>query len=212
MAATGEISTPEPALHRADSAVGVASPAPLHWFAAIVKNRSESKISDDLAKAGIETFVPVQNVARRQRNGKTKLVPHVVIPAMLFVHCTEVRRKKEVVWHPLVHRFLTNRAASEARTVARISDHEIRTLRFMLGQSDIPIGFLDAEEGYRYKASDHVTVVRGSLKGLEGEVVEVKSNETQLIVRLSTLGCATLTISTSDLAPVNLPGPPRSAS
>ncbi len=90
---------------------------------------------------------------------------------MMFIKCTE-KERRAIVELPDINRFLTNRAAKSvngvSQPIAVIPQEQIDKLRFMLGQSDIPVSLVDTP----YKAQDKIVVVRGSLKGLGGEVVQ----------------------------------------
>jgi len=168
------------------------------WYIAIVNNRSELKAAESLDKIGVENYVPVQNRIRILKSGKKVNRPKIVIPAKVFVRCTETERRKEIVRLPYIFRFMTNRAAGNStltKPVCIVPEHEIELLRFMLCQSDIPV---DITEG-SYARGDLVRISRGSLQGLEGEVIETHPGKSELIVRLDTLGCATLTIDTASL-------------
>lgn len=182
----------------ADDAVGVSG---RHWYIAVVNNRSEKKDAERLSEIGIENYVPIQKVYRLWRNGKRAKVDRVVIPAVVFIRCTE-KERREIVKLPFIFRFMTNRAginiSSLTKPIANVSDYEIETLKFMLGQSDFPIYISDAP----YKKGDMVKVVRGSLAGLIGEVTESKGDRSELTIRLDTLGCASLTIDTSSIKPI----------
>lgn len=68
----------------------------------------------------------------------------------------------------------------------------------MLGQSDIPVTMVAVP----YKVRDRVVVVRGNLRGLEGEVVQTAEGKSDLIIRVDLLGCAQVTINAIDLEPL----------
>ncbi len=180
---------------RADGAAGVPEKK---WFVAVVNNRSEKKSAEALGRLGVENYVPVQRLARLWKNGRRGVVDHVAIPAVVFVRCDE-RRRKELAALPFIFRFMTDRARPltpfGARPPAVVRDYEIWQLRFMLGQSDIPVTI--SERAYR--RGDRVRVRRGSLAGLEGEVVDMKSSRSELVVALESFGCARLMIDTVDL-------------
>lgn len=99
---------------------------------------------------------------------------------------------------PYVNRFLVNRATDSGglnKPVAVIGDAEIRKLKFMLGKSDSPIEFAPTE----FRVQDNVRVIRGSLRGLEGEI-RVNSDGTHtLVVSFSLLGGATVHIQPQDV-------------
>lgn len=184
----------------AGGAVGVES---RKWFVAIVNNNTEKSVQEKLAKIGYETYVAKQLVIRVWKNGKKAKVDKVLLPSLVFIKCTEAERKI-VVTLPYINRFMTNRAGgsgnSATKPLAVIPQKEIDTLRFMLGQSDVPVSFVDT----RYRVNDKVTIVRGSLQGLEGEVVESENGKSEVIVRIDILGCAKVVIDTTDIEPVKI--------
>ena len=65
----------------------------------------------------------------------------------------------------------------------------------MLGQSDIPVEITEKP----FKIGDKVRVIRGHLAGLEGEVMNMNSVKSELIVILDFFGCAKLSIDTQNL-------------
>lgn len=183
-----------------DSAVGVAGS---QWFVAIVHFHSEKQSADKLTKMGIETYLPTQKEIRIWRNGRKSKVDRIVIPATLFIHCTEEQRR-EIVKLPFIYRFMTNKAATASseslnKPLAIISDSEIRQLKFMLGQSDVSVTIIERP----YKVGDKVRVIRGSLKGLEGEVFSTDADKSNVLVALEYFGCAKLLIDTINLEVVN---------
>lgn len=170
------------------------------WYVAIVNNNSEKLVGERLARLGHESYVAVQQVMRVWRNGRKARTDRVVFPALVFVRCTEAERLK-IVRLPYINRFMTDRAAGTSgtlpRPVAVIPQGQIDTLRFMLGQSDIPVTIVDTP----YRVSDRVTVVRGGLRGLEGEVVQTLDGKSEVVVRIDILGSARVLIDTVDLEP-----------
>lgn len=180
----------------ADSAVGMARS---HWFVAIVKHNSERQSAERLEKMGITNYVPAQKEVRVWRNGRKATVERMVIPSIIFIHCTE-RTRREVVKLPFIFRFMTNKAGTTSgeslhKPLAIISDAEINRLKFMLGQSDIPVTITERS----YQVGDKVRVIRGSLAGLEGEVFGLDATKSEVVVALENIGCARLTIDTVNL-------------
>ena len=170
------------------------------WFVAIVNNNTERSVEEKLSKSGYETYVAKQKVIRVWKNGKKAKVDKVLLPSVVFIKCTE-RERREIVTLPYINRLMTNKARTSSKTttkpIATVSQREIDTLRFMLGQSDVPVTFTDA----RYKVSDKIVIVRGSLRGLEGEVVGTTDSQSEIIVRIDILGCARVEINTTDIEP-----------
>ena len=188
-----------PVTNVVDDAVGVGKS---YWFVAIVNHNSEKQSSEKLLKMGVVNYLPTQKEIRVWRNGRKSKVDRIVIPSTIFIYCTEQRRK-EIVGLPFIFRFMTNKAGSTKdsmnKPLAIIPDNEIERLKFMLGQSDIPVEITEKP----FKAGDKVRVVRGNLAGLEGEVMDLKESKSELIVALDFFGCAKLSIDTVNLEIIN---------
>lgn len=186
--------TGSPAPHGVDDAVGVGG---RKWYAAVVNHNAERSSATKLGAEGFECFAASQTEMRQWRNGRKSLVERIVIPSIIFVRCTE-RQRLTIVQRPYIFRFLTDKASGNDAgrgRVAVIPDIQIERLRFMLGNSDTPVEVSSAplEPGRR------VRVVRGSLRGLEGEIISTPDGKDELYVRLDLLGCARLTIDRLDV-------------
>lgn len=182
-----------------DDAVGVPE---AKWFVAIVNYRHEKSVAEKLQTTGIETYVATQKEMRVWANGRRKIVDRVVIPSMVFVKCTEQQRR-QIVNLPYVNRFLVNRSAENSglnKPVAVIGDAEIQKLKFMLGQSDTPVEFAPTE----FRINDAVRVIRGSLRGLCGEIRTAPDGTHTLVVSLALLGGATVHINPIDVELVDI--------
>jgi len=196
MSAGGHISNSLlPVTDVVDDAVGVEKN---YWFVAIVNHNSEKQSSEKLNALNIENYLPTQTEFRVWKNGRKNKVDRIVIPSVIFVYCTEQKRR-EIVGLPFIFRFMTDKAGTSSKSsgkpLATIPDEQIRRLKFMLGQSDIPVEITERP----FKAGDKVRVVRGDLAGLEGEVLDLRNSRNELIVTLDFFGCARLTIDTVNL-------------
>ena len=178
-----------------DDAVGVSKS---YWFVAIVNHNSEKQASEKLTRIGVDNYLPTQTEIRVWRNGRKSRVDRIVIPATIFVHCTEEKRK-EIVGLPYIFRFMTNKVGtskeSTNKPLAVIPDSEIERLKFMLGQSDVPVEITEVP----FKKGNNVRVIRGSLVGLVGKVIDINNARSELIVELEFFGCARLLIDTINL-------------
>lgn len=177
-----------------DGAVGVPD---AKWFVAIVNSRHEKAVGEKLAEIGLEAYVATQAEMRVWKNGRRKMIDRVVIPSMVFVHCTEPQRR-QIVTLPYICRFLVNRTADSGgliKPVAVISDAEIYNLKFMLGQSDSPVEFVPTE----FRVKDNVRVIRGNFRGLTGKIMEKSDGTHVLIVGFPLLGGAKVFIQPQDV-------------
>ena len=192
VATSGTNSTTAPL--NADGAVGVSG---RQWYAAVVNHNAERSSATKLGAEGFECFAASQTEMRQWRNGRKSRVERIVISSIIFVRCTE-RQRLAIVQRPYIFRFLTDKASGNDAgrgRVAVIPDIQIERLRFMLGNSDTPVEVSSTplEPGRR------VRVVRGSLRGLEGEIISTPDGKDELYVRLDHLGCARLTIDRLDV-------------
>ena len=169
-----------------------------YWYAAFMrKHNTEKSSAEKLQSQGYDCYVASQQEWRIWRNGKRKKIDRVVIPSIVFIRCTEAERKV-VVQEPYISRFMMDRAAEGNAKVAVIPHIQIERLKFMLGQSDVPIEFVNQV----YKPGDKVRIVRGGLKGLEGEVIHADNGKSDFVVSVDFFGNAKLTVNTVDLEPV----------
>ena len=181
-----------------DDAVGVSEePEQLFWYVAVVNRNSEKLIREKLLQKGYEAYVASQMEEHVWANGRKKKVEHVLISARIFIRLTEEERR-EVVRLPYISYFLTDKARSTnefgVHPLAVIPDREMQMLRFMLCNADSPVDFVSTQ----FRAGDRIRIVRGALKGFEGEVTRL-SGETYIFVRLSVLGSALTRVLPQDI-------------
>lgn len=178
-----------------DDAVGVEKSC---WFVAIVNHNAEKTAAEKLEKLGIKHYLPTQAEIRVWKNGRKAKVDRVVIPSTIFVYCTEQQRR-EIVGLPFINRFMTNKAGTvdgcQHKPIATVPDKQIEILKFMLGNSETPVSITPVD----FRQGDNVRVRRGKLMGLEGEVLDMSKDKSELIVRLDMFGCARLTIDTINI-------------
>jgi len=160
------------------------------WIAVYTRPRSEKKASSELNKLGIETYLPVQKQLRKWSDRK-KIIDVPVIPMILFANITD-DELHAIKTHPLILKYISN---SEKKGPAHIPNNQIEELKFMLNQSEVPVSF---EQGH-FKSDDIVEVVRGSLKGLIGQVKAVKDNLTEVWISIDLLGGAVMKINSTEL-------------
>lgn len=177
-----------------DDAVGVPEGK---WFVAIVNSRHEKAAGDKLTQMGLNAYVATQKEMRVWANGRRKIIDRVVISSMVFVKCTE-KQRRQIVTLPYINRFLVNRSADSGglnKPVAVIDDAEMEKLKFMLGHSESHVEFVPTE----FRVNDNVRVIRGNLRGLEGEIRANSDGTHILVVGFTLLGGATVFISPQDV-------------
>ncbi|WP_289857088.1 UpxY family transcription antiterminator [uncultured Muribaculum sp.] len=198
MSANQDSAMVTPAATCVDGAVGVDKK---HWFVAVVNHNTEKVSAEKLMKQGYECYVATQKETKVWRNGKRVQADRVVINSIIFIYCTE-KERRTVVSYPYIFRFLTNRASASSESggsVAVIPDVEIKKLKFMLGSSDTPVEMVDRS----YGKGDKVRIVRGGLRGMEGEVLVSNNGKSELLVHFDMLGSAKCAINLVDVEPVD---------
>lgn len=229
MATPMEISSEEPVPQGNGCAGGVPD---RQWFVAIMrKHNTEKAAAQRLTDAGFESYVATQKELKIYPSGKRARIDRVVIPSMVFIHCTEDERLQAVKM-PFVSHFLTDKAGTAGpfgrKPLATVPDIQMERLRFMLGNSDTPVTFTPT-----FVPGQRVRVVRGRLRGLEGTILSTPTTASSishststnpsdsigsgasvsshspasssrtytLQVEVSLFGCASLAISPLDVAP-----------
>lgn len=178
-----------------DDAVGVPR---RFWFVAVLQYRSEKSAAEKLTKMGVENYLPTQREIHIWKTGKRAKIDKVLIPAKIFIRCTEQERR-ELVYLPFINRFMTNIAGASVssfrRPLAKVTDDEIFKLKFMLGMADSEVEFTE-----RFIKGQKIEVIRGPLKGLVGEInADADSGVSRLYVNINGLGSASVVINPKDL-------------
>lgn len=201
-----------PTVTPTDGAVGVPKTAKngKHWYIAVVNNNSEKLCCERLlariasqpdSEKDYEVYVAAQKEMRTWRNGRRKLVERIIFPTLVFIRCTDLMRRKEIVFLPYIKRFMVNIAGSPEnghRPVAVIPDQQMRSLMRMVSdaESDVTIDPRPLRRG------EKVRVNGGKLMGLEGYVLQCPDNSTSLVIDIGILGSAKVNISRDLLDPI----------
>ena len=163
---------------------------PQRWVAALVQMCTEKKVGDRLKKLGIENYVPTQTEIHQWSDRKKK-VERVVIPMVVFVRADETT-ERELRMQSFIRKFLTYPGQTAA---AVIPDEQIDRLKFMLKQADAPVELMPEN----LQVGDRVRIVRGALKGLEGELCKSVPEKSMVAIRVDGLGYACVSVSVGDL-------------
>jgi len=157
------------------------------WLAAYVKMHHEKKVRDRLREMNIECFLPVQEEIRLWSDRKKK-VERVLIPMMIFVYVNS-DEQRSVITLPSVIRYMVLRG-EHTPTVIPVAQME--QFRFMIDFSDTPVRF----ESQPLRPGEKVRVIKGSLAGLEGELI-IADGKSGVAIRINQLGCAMVEMQSS---------------
>ncbi|MCQ2306690.1 MAG: UpxY family transcription antiterminator [Bacteroidales bacterium] len=183
-----------------DGAVGVEE---THWYVAVVNNNSERSVAERLMDARMgdayECYVPTQREKRVWRNGRKKDVDRVLLPAVLFMKCTE-KKRKEAVNFGYVKKFMSDHTKGRAGSypVAIIPDKQMQRFKEMLSKATTPVTI----ENVRFRLGDAVRVTTGTLAGIEGNII-VDPQGTYIVIAIDSLGFAKVRINQSEVEKIN---------
>ena len=163
---------------------------PVRWIAALVQMCTEKKVGDRLTKLGIENYVPTQTEIHQWSDRKKK-IERVVIPMVVFVRADEAT-ERILRMQSFIRKILTYPGQTAA---AVIPDDQIDRLKFMLKQADSPVELREQH----LQVGDKVRIVRGALKGLEGELCKSVPEKSMVAIRIDGLGYACVSVSVGDL-------------
>lgn len=156
-----------------------------HWYAFYVRMHHEKKTVEKLEMLKVVHFLPIQEVIRQWSDRKKK-IKQVVIPMLIFI-CTDEKGRIELLQNlPSLTGCLIDPAT---RRPAIIRNEEMEKFKFMLDFSDETIRF----QSEPLAPGEKVEVIKGSLKGLQGELVELEDHS-QVMIRIEHLGYATVEI------------------
>jgi transcription termination/antitermination protein NusG len=148
------------------------------WLVAYVRLHHEKKTAERLTAMNIENFLPVQEEIRQWTYRKKK-IKRVVIPMMIFVH-VDAAERSQVLTLSAISRYMVLHGE---HTPAVIPDEQMERFKFMLDYSDEAVEMCTEP----LAPGELIRVVKGPLKGLEGELVEV-DGKAKVVVRKENKG------------------------
>jgi transcriptional antiterminator RfaH len=144
------------------------------WYAIYTNPRAEKQVRDRLIEAGVEVFLPLQKTYRIWSDRK-KLVEVPLLSSYVFVKVIPKDFPK-VYQSSGVVRFVTFEGQP-----ASIPQNQIDNLRLLIN-SDTEIEI----SSEKFDKGDNVEVIRGSLIGLTGELVNM-GRHSRVVVRIDRL-------------------------
>ena len=163
---------------------------PKRWIAVLVQMCTEKKVGERLTKLGVENYVPTQTEIRQWSDRKKK-VERVVIPMVVFVH-TDEKTERTLRMQSFIRKILTYPGQTAA---AVIPDGQIDRLKFMLRHSDSLVEMMEQN----LQVGDRVQIIRGALKGLDGELCKCIPGKSMVAIRIEGLGYACVNVAIEDI-------------
>jgi len=145
------------------------------WFAVITRWGQWKKIPERLKEFGVECYIPPS------------------YNTLVFLHTDKARALNLVNAGEVKGHFIIDH---ETHTLLEIPQDQMEA--FIRVTTERPDAVISADAPIQKGA--RVKVIRGSLKGVEGEVVESPGGNASLVVRILNLLCAKVSIPREDLA------------
>jgi hypothetical protein len=146
------------------------------WFVVITRWGQWKKVSERLAALGVAFFIPS------------------TYNTLIFLHTGKDRALNLVNSGEVKGRFIVDHAT---RSILEVPDKQMEAfIKVVTEYPDTPV-----TSEFPITKGTRVRVVRGPLKGIEGEVEETP-NGVQLIVGIQSVICARITITRGDVVPV----------
>jgi len=163
----------------------------MNWFAVYTLPRAEKKAYAELVKKGITAYLPLMRTLR-QWSDRKKWIEEPLFRSYIFVNIPESLHFDVLNTNGIV-RYIT----FEGKAVP-IPPQQIEAVRFFLS-SDDPL----PENIEKYSPGQPVEVIKGPLKGLFGELIQLTGKK-KVKVEISAIGQSVLvTIPLSQLKVVN---------
>lgn len=166
---------------------------PYFWHAIYTRSRAEKKLYKELCSKDIECYLPLQKELR-QWSDRTKWVEEPLLRSYLFVKVSE-REYYDVINSSFAVRYVTFGGKA-----VPIPEMQIDTLRLFLDDENrkVDLTHETLEKG------ENVEVVGGPLKGIQGEIIQIKGKE-RIVIRFDSLGtCVYTDISLDKIKQVKL--------
>ncbi|WPP52912.1 UpxY family transcription antiterminator [Catalinimonas niigatensis] len=146
------------------------------WYALYTRARAEKKLYTLLTQKKVDCFLPLKNTLV-QRSDRKKWVQLPLLPSYLFVKVSEQERYT-VLNTPGAVRYVS----FEGKAVS-IPEKQLIALQQMIQNNGENV---EADYG-KFDKGDIVEVREGPLRGIQGEVVQIRGKQ-RLLLRFDSLG------------------------
>lgn len=151
-----------------------------NWYAVYTKSHFEKKVEDVLLKKDIDTFLPLRR-GKAKMGGAYRFTEVPLFRSYLFVH---VPPNSEEMMDVLATTGVST-IVKRGRKPCSVSPSVIKSIRKM-------VEYLNGEFRVitELKSGERVKIVRGALKGSEGDLVKIDNKRYAFVVNVEILGRA----------------------
>ena len=151
------------------------------WHAIYTKSRAEKRLYKELCSKSIECYLPLKKELR-QWSDRTKWVEEPLLRSYLFVKVSE-REYYYVINSNYAARYVTFGGKA-----VPIPEQQIKALQLFLEDENrkVDLSYENLEKG------EVVEVVGGPLKGIRGEIIQIRGKN-RIVIRFDSLGTCVYT-------------------
>lgn len=135
------------------------------WFALYARSRNEKKVNELLQREGIETYLPLLKTLK-QWSDRKKWVEEPLFKSYLFVHIDRSEYMKVLQTDGVVC-FIT----FESKAVP-VPPQQILAIKQFLNNEEDPELLSES-----FEIGDKIEIIRGSLKGLTGDLIDLRGKQ-----------------------------------
>jgi len=151
------------------------------WHAIYTKSRAEKRLYQDLCSKSFECYLPLKKELRKWSD-RTKWVEEPLIRSYLFVRVSE-----REYYDAINSRYAVGYVTFGGKAVP-IPERQIETLRIFLQDENRKVDLCKEN----LQKGEIVEVVGGPLKGVRGEVLQIKGKN-RIVIRFDSLGTCVYT-------------------
>jgi len=154
------------------------------WFAARVRRNQERLIKTKLEQLGVENYVPFRKEYRRRRNRNIEIWTPV-IPNIVFIY-TDFRTGMSIANDYGVK--ISYMRTIDGKSLLVVPQKQMEDFK-LICESGVTCTLEET-----FEKGDRVKVVRGCLRGLEGELVSANKDNSKMLIRLEGIATFKLVI------------------
>lgn len=147
------------------------------WYAIYTRSRSEKKLYRELEEKGIEAYLPLRKELRVWSDRKKW------VETPLFTSYVFVKVSNRGYFDAINSYWAVRYVCFENRAVS-IPDSQIESLKLFLEDTKRDVEFTQRS----LKQGDHLEVTLGPLKGVRGELLQLRGQH-RIVLRFISLGC-----------------------